>query len=159
MNAADIAFKSVRSYNTDVERTDTIAVAQLYQDIQQSCVRILSADGQARPLPSSLGDFLLQIAANLKEGQPVAILQDGAQVTTVEGARLLGVSRQFLIKLLERGDIPHHMVGTHRRIYTRDLLAYRMTRDSARRSILDDLTRSEAADGLYDLEPVSGREE
>ncbi len=31
-------------------------------------------------------------------------------------------SRQFLIKLLERADILHHMVGTHRRIYFRDLL-------------------------------------
>ncbi len=33
---------------------------------------------------------------------------------------MLGVSRQFLIKLLERDEIPHHMVGTHRRIYVRD---------------------------------------
>ncbi len=36
-----------------------------------------------------------------------------------------GVSRQFLIKVLERGDTPHHMVGTHRRIYVRDLPVYK----------------------------------
>lgn len=66
---------------------------------------------------------------------------------------MLGVSRQFLIKLLERGDIPHHLVGTHRRIYVRDLLAYKAKRDSNRRKVLDDLTRAEAEDGLYDLEP------
>jgi len=66
---------------------------------------------------------------------------------------MLGVSRQFLIKVLERDEIPHHMVGTHRRVYVRDLLAYKAKRDSKRRKILDDLTRAEAEDGLYDLEP------
>ncbi len=70
---------------------------------------------------------------------------------------MLGVSRQFLIKLLERGEIPHHMVGTHRRIYVRDLLAYKAKRDSSRRKILDDLTRAEAEEGLYDLERREGR--
>jgi len=45
------------------------------------------------------------------------------------------------------------MVGTHRRIYVGDLLAYKAKRDSNRRKILDELTRAEADDGLYDLEP------
>ena len=72
---------------------------------------------------------------------------------------MLGVSRQFLIKLLERGDIPHHMVGTHRRIYVRDLLAYKTRRDSTRRKILDNLARAEAEDGLYELEPPNDRAE
>jgi excisionase family DNA binding protein len=66
---------------------------------------------------------------------------------------MLGVSRQFLIKLLERDEIPHHMVGTHRRIYVRDLPAYKAKRDSKRSQVLDELTCAEAADGLYDLEP------
>ena len=72
---------------------------------------------------------------------------------------MLGVSRQFLIKVLERDEVPHHMVGTHRRIYVRDLLAYKAKRDSKRRQILNDLTREEAEDGLYDLEPLDDRAE
>lgn len=70
---------------------------------------------------------------------------------------MLGVSRQFLIKVLERDEIPHHMVGTHRRVYVRDLLAYKAKRDSRRGQILDELTRAEAEDGLYDLEPANDR--
>ncbi len=70
---------------------------------------------------------------------------------------MLGVSRQFLIKVLERAEIPHHMVGTHRRVYVRDLLAYKAKRDSKRGRILGELTRAEAEDGLYDLEPVDDR--
>jgi hypothetical protein len=45
------------------------------------------------------------------------------------------------------------MVGTHRRLYVRDLLAYKAKRDSNRRKIFDALTRAEVEDGLYDLEP------
>jgi hypothetical protein len=51
------------------------------------------------------------------------------------------------------------MVGTLRRIYVRDLLAYKAKRDSSRRKILDDLTRAETEDGLYDLEPPDDRTE
>jgi excisionase family DNA binding protein len=78
-------------------------------------------------------------------------------LTTIEAARMLGVSRQFLVKLLEHDGIPYHMVGTHRRIYVRDLLAYKAKRDFKRRKIPDDLTRAEAEDGLYDLEPPVDR--
>lgn len=61
--------------------------------------------------------------------------------------------------MLERDEIPHHMVGTHWRIYVRDLLAYRAKRDSKRRQALDELTRAEAEDGLYDVEPPNDRAE
>ena len=132
---------------------------ELYQKIQRSRAKLVDPDGKTQNLPVSLYEFLAKLIAGLSEGQSVAIVQNDAQLTTVEGARMLGVSRQFLIKLLERGDIPHHMVGTHRRIYVRDLLAYKAKRDSNRRKILDDLTRAEAEEGLYDLVPPDDRAE
>ena len=70
---------------------------------------------------------------------------------------MLGVSRQFLIGQLERNEIPFHLVGTHRRVYARDVLAYKMQRDGKRRRILDELTRAETAEGLYDREPPDDR--
>jgi excisionase family DNA binding protein len=142
-----------------ISETDQKQVLELYQKIQRSRAKLVGPDGKTQSLPVSLYEFLVKLIADLCEGQSVAIVQNDAQLTTVEGARMLGVSRQFLIKLLERGDIPHHMVGTHRRIYVRDLLAYKAKRDSNRRKILDDLTRAEAEDGLYDLEPPDDRTE
>jgi len=142
-----------------ISEADQRQVLELYQKIQRSRAKLVGPDGKTQNLPVSLYEFLVKLIADLCEGQSVAIVQNGAQLTTVEGARMLGVSRQFLIKLLERGDIPHHMVGTHRRIYVRDLLAYKAKRDSNRRKILDDLTRAEAEEGLYDLEPPDDRAE
>lgn len=142
-----------------ISKADQQQVLELYQKIQKSRAKLVGPDGKAQSLPLSLYEFLVNLMADLREGHSVAIVQADAQLTTVEGARLLGVSRQFLIKLLEQGDIPHHMVGTHRRIYVRDLLAYKAKRDSNRRKILNELTRSEAEDGLYDLELPDDRTE
>lgn len=132
-------------------------VIGLYEKIQRSCAKLVSPDGRSRNLPVSLDKFLLKLVADLHEGRSVAIVLGDVHLTTVEAARLLGVSRQFLIKVLKRGELPHHMVGTHRRIYMRDLLAYKAQRDGKRRRILDELTRAEAQDNLYELEPPDDR--
>ena len=142
-----------------ISETDQIQVLELYRRFQRSRVKLVGADGRTQSLPLSLQEFLVKLIADLRDGQSVAIVQNDAQLTTVEGARILGVSRQFLIKLLDRGNIPHHMVGTHRRVYVRDLLAYKAMRDANRRQILDDLTRAESEDGLYDLLPSDDRAE
>jgi excisionase family DNA binding protein len=132
-------------------------ILELYQKMQRSRAKLVGPDGKAQNLPVGLYEFLVKLIADLCEGKSVAIIQGDAQLTTVEAARMLGVSRQFLIKLLERGDIPYHMVGTHRRVYVQDVLAYKAKRDRRRRQILDELTRVEAEEGLYDLEPPDDR--
>ena len=142
-----------------LSEADQRKVQELYQKIQRSRAKLVGPDGKTRSLPASLYEFLVKLIADLCEGQSVAIIQNDAQLTTVEAARMLGVSRQFLVKLLEGDEIPFHMVGTHRRIYVRDLLAYKARRDSRRRQVLDELTRAEAEDGLYDLEPPDDRAE
>ena len=68
-----------------------------------------------------------------------------------------GVSRQFLVNLVEQGDIPFHMVGTHRRVYAKDVLQFKAKRDQTRRKLLRDLVRAEVADGTYEeLPPADG---
>jgi excisionase family DNA binding protein len=80
-------------------------------------------------------------------------LQNRHELTTVEASKILGVSRQFLIQLLEKGEISFHMVGTHRRMYVRDVVAYKAKRDTARRKTLDDMAKQEFAKGDYDKIP------
>jgi excisionase family DNA binding protein len=140
-----------------LSESDQRQVLALYQKIQRSRAKLVGPDGRTQSMPASLCEFLTTLTADLSEGQSVAIVQNDAQLTTVEAARMLGVSRQFLIGQLERNEIPFHLVGTHRRVYARDVLAYKMQRDGKRRRILDELTRAETAEGLYDREPPDDR--
>jgi len=63
------------------------------------------------------------------------------------------MSRQFFVNLLKQGEIPFIMVGTHRRIYARDVLAYKAKRDATRRKVLDDMARAACDEGIYDMVP------
>jgi hypothetical protein len=56
------------------------------------------------------------------------------------------------VRLLDRGDVPHHKVNRHRRIYVGDLIDYKRQRDAERREGLQKLTRMSEELGLYDPE-------
>jgi len=74
-------------------------------------------------------------------------------ISTKEASRLLDVPEQYLIGLLECGEIPSHMDGAERRVPMRDLLAYKTLRDLNRRRILDSMARAEFEAGTYDQVP------
>jgi excisionase family DNA binding protein len=69
-------------------------------------------------------------------------------LTTQEAANLLNVSRPHLIKLLEGGELPFELVGSHRRVRIDDLLAYRERRSRRRREILEELAKENAKLGI-----------
>lgn len=141
-----------------ISESDQNDIQALYERFAKSQAKLVGPDGRSQRLPESLYAFLVQLIADLQAGKSVSIIQSQATLTTVEAANMLGVSRQFLVKLLDTGQIPHHKVGTHRRIYMRDLLKYKATRDGVRRKTLDDLVEAELEDGLYDREPSADAE-
>jgi excisionase family DNA binding protein len=124
-------------------------IDQLYEALRKANAKLIGPSGEARLLPKSLYAFLVDLFGLLNKGKSVLIVQNQAKLTTVEAASLLGVSRQFLVNLLERGEIPYHMVGTHRRIYAQDLFRFRAARDAARHKLIRELAQAEAAEGLY----------
>jgi excisionase family DNA binding protein len=138
-----------------ISERDQKDILDLYTMLRAAEAKLVGPDGKTQVLPSNLYSFLCQLLADLKAGKSVTILQNSAEFTTVEAAKLLAVSRQFLIQMLEKKQIPFHMVGTHRRLYARDVLAYKAQRDSARRKTLDDLARTEMDEGLYDRIPLN----
>jgi excisionase family DNA binding protein len=132
---------------------DQREIQDIYEKLRTADAKLVGPDGKTQILPSTLYSFLCTLLADLKAGKSVTILQSNASLTTVEASKLLGMSRQFLIGLLEKGELHFHMVGTHRRLYARDVLAYKAKRDAARSKALDDLALQEAEEGTYDKVP------
>jgi excisionase family DNA binding protein len=124
-------------------------IHDLYSKLRAAEAKLVGPDGKTQALPGSLYSFLCQLLADLKDGKSVTVLQSDATLTTVEAANLLGFSRQFLIQEIDKNRIPHHMVGTHRRLYVRDVLAYKSNRDAGRRKQLNELALAEYEEGLY----------
>src|SRR5271166_4313522 len=137
----------------DISPKEQREIIDIYAKLREAEAKLIGPDGRSEILPNNLYSFLLRLLADLRAGHSVTILQNRHALTTVEASKIVGVSRQFLVQLLEKGEIPFHMVGTHRRMYVRDVMAYKARRDMARRKTLDDLARQEFAKGDYDKIP------
>jgi excisionase family DNA binding protein len=137
----------------DISQKEQREIKDIYLKLREAEAKLIGPDGQTEILPNNLYSFLLRLLADLRAGNSVTILQSRHELTTVEASKVLGVSRQYLVQLLEKGEIPFHLVGTHRRIYVRDLLAFKSKRDTGRRKTLDDLAKREFAKGDYDKIP------
>jgi excisionase family DNA binding protein len=87
--------------------------------------------------------------------------EDDQSVTIERGAEILGVSREFLCKLIDDGVIPEHRMGAARHVYLRDVFTYRECRDKERGAALKRISRAAAKLGLYERNkfPEGGQDE
>ena len=110
------------------------------------------APEEALELPPSAVALLRDALEALAAGRGVAVVVQEAELTTVEAAEVLGVSRPYLIRLLEERRIPHRKVGRHRRVRADDVMAYKAAIDAEREAVLDRLAAEAQAQGMgYDL--------
>ena len=63
-----------------------------------------------------------------------------AELAIQQVADLLNVSRPYLVKQLEAGEIPFHKLGRRRRIRSVDLIVYKERIDREGREAMDALT-------------------
>lgn len=110
-------------------------------------VRVRLTDGEPIELPPAAVSLLLEVLEAMAAGRGVTVVPENAELTTVQAAGILNVSRPYLIKLLEEGAIPHRKVGKHRRVLMEDLMAFKARDDLERRVILDELTREAQEQG------------
>ncbi len=122
---------------------------------------MVGADGERLTLPGTVFRLLKDIVRNMQLGRAVVLVPENQQLTTQRAADLLGVSRPHLIKLLESGNLPYHTVGSHRRVYLKDLLAYQKRRDAESKAALDRIAKEAFESGLYDRTgmPAGGADE
>ena len=105
-------------------------------------------DGTDLVLPKLVTPLLIKILTEMAQGNAVTMIPLHAELTTQEAANLLNVSRPFLNKVLDRGELKFHKVGTHRRIKFSDLEDYRQERERQRASAMEALAEQAQELGL-----------
>jgi excisionase family DNA binding protein len=96
-------------------------------------------EAHALELPMSALRLLVDILAELADGNAVKVVTVHAELTTQEAADLLHVSRPHLVKLLEAGHLPFHKTGKHRRVRFSDLSVYKAKQEQASVAAMDEL--------------------
>ena len=106
--------------------------------------------GMDVPLPLAVAQMLREMVTKLAAGEPIALITANAEMTPNEAAAFLNVSRGFITKLLEQGVLPHNEVGSHRRIPSAAVAAYKASRQAKQRAAMEEFVRLSEEMGLYD---------
>jgi excisionase family DNA binding protein len=134
--------------------SDATIMKQLDEELAQNqgVAKLVTPQGSEIRLPYSILKVLMEVVHEMARGNAVRVMPIHAELTTQQAAELLNVSRPFLVRLLEQGEIKYRKVGTHRRILLEDLLVYKDRRDRVRLSALDELAKEDQRLGLYEEE-------
>ncbi|RMH77840.1 MAG: DNA-binding protein [Actinomyces sp.] len=100
-------------------------------------------------VPESVVRLFEAVLTETAKGNAVAVVPVPTELTTQQAADLMNVSRPYLVKLLDRGDIPHRRVGNRRRVELSDLLDYMRAEAERQRAVADELTAEAERLGLY----------
>ena len=90
-------------------------------------------------LSPALCELITDVLSHVSRGEMVTVVGTSANLSTQEAADILNVSRPFLIKLINEGQIECFLVGTHRRIRLSDLMSFKENRDKSQRMALIEL--------------------
>lgn len=89
----------------------------------------------ARDVPElNVRDAIVEMAETVQSGRDVVVAGDSDRVTPALAARILGVSRTHLYKVMDADQLPWIAVGRDRRISLADLRDYIAAQDDVRKA-------------------------
>lgn len=106
-------------------------------------VQLRNDDGSEVTLPSNLAQLVRQILEGLSRG-PLTVTTLPHELTTTTAAEMLAVSRPTLMKWIAAGDLDAHKVGSHTRLLTSDVLAFRHVIRARRAAAFEELRAFDA---------------
>jgi excisionase family DNA binding protein len=153
----DLRLVAVVSFVNETCRMDG-SNAEVFVLAEPDCVVVASIDSERSSVSVRVGDETVVLPADairavrallraLASGVPVHVVPLDAELTTQQAADLLGLSRTYVVRLIDQGSLPAHMAGTHRRLLASDVLAYRQRR-ATKLATLGELTEAGEELGL-----------
>jgi excisionase family DNA binding protein len=143
MSSTETAYEPIAPTEKDSELAESSSrvLSKYVQKRDSQIIKVVEdgGAGETITIPTIAFRLLVDILSQMAMGNAITIIPIHAELTTQQAADLLNVSRPFLIKLLDKKEIPHRKVGAHRRVCLKDLLAYKKQIDTDRRKALDEL--------------------
>lgn len=90
-------------------------------------------------IPAEAFRLFLEILAQMGQGNAVKVQPIRQELHLYEAADILGVSRSYVVSLLESGEIPYWIEGTVYRMRYHDVIDYKNRNDTERMKVLDEL--------------------
>jgi len=118
--------------------------SKLIRELEAISARFVLQDretGTEIEIDETVFDLIRQLLITFANNRAVSLIPYDHELTTHQAARFLNVSRPFLVKLLEEGQIPHRKVGTHRRVRLEELLSYREKHASTAETAKEELAK------------------
>ena len=97
------------------------------------------AKGEAVTIPAQAFRLLVEILAQMGQGNAVQLQPIRQELHLYEAADILGVSRSYVVSLLESGEIPYWIEETVYRMRYQDVIDYKNQNDAERMKVLDEL--------------------
>lgn len=114
------------------DRDRAAAISRAVAQTSEATLRL--PGGEEIPLPASLVTILRASAGQLSQGHGVTVLATEVRLTPAEVGELLGLSRPFVARLLDAGEIPaqHLPDSRHRVVRLADVLEFQARRERRR---------------------------
>ena len=139
---AVLAHEAARAIET-IEANEAEGQIGLRMQLTQAGREVTTVD-----MPPAAVSLIRRLLKEMGEGKAVALVTDEPEITTEQAAKLLHVSRPYVVGLVDKGVIPARNVGKQRRLLLKDVLAYKRDNEAKRREALGELAALDQELGL-----------
>ena len=132
-----------------LERTADVDVAATIGAALRSGTLCITSDNNVVSVPNDIAKLVVSILDAWAGGSTVTLVAHSDLLTTQQVADLMQVSRPFVIRLVDRGDLACVRVGKHRRVSAASVIEYmEQTRHAGVAAIAEEV-RQNVTDNLY----------
>jgi hypothetical protein len=107
-----------------IQPKDVASLSELSRLLKSGAATLTGSNGERVALPAPLCALLKHAVRLMEDGKSTVVLSEEQELTTERAAELLGMAHHYMIRELDDGIIPSLLVGKHRPVALRDVLAY-----------------------------------